>query len=139
MTDDEALQAALQAEHAAIYGYGVLGARLDTVTRRAAQAAFDAHRALRDSLAARLRERGVMPATPLAAYDVTVADPAAALLLAVHLEQAVAVRWRDLVASTGDSRLRVLAVDALRGAAVRAAQWRQRAGVRPATVALPGS
>jgi hypothetical protein len=129
----------LEAEHAAVYGYGVLGARLDEDTRRLALLAYDSHRARRDQLAARLRERGGDPAPPPPAYDVAVASPADALALAVRLEEGLAQRWRDLVAGTDERPLRELAVAGLQECAVRAAQWRTRAGTAPATVALPGS
>lgn len=133
------LTALLEAEHAVVYGYGVLGARLDEDTRRLALLAYDSHRARRDQLAARLRERGGDPEPPPPAYDVAVATTADALALAVRLEEGLAQRWRDLVAGTDERPLRQLAVAGLTECAVRAAQWRRRAGVSPATVALPGT
>ncbi|MGC3005519.1 DUF4439 domain-containing protein, partial [Streptomyces sp. G35A] len=45
-----ALQAALAAEHAAVYGYGVVGGRIGKDRRAEARAAYDAHRARRDAL-----------------------------------------------------------------------------------------
>jgi len=135
----ELLTVLLEAEHAAVYGYGVLGARLDESTRTAARGAYDAHRARRDALAAALRARGVVPPTTRPAYDVAVSGRGQALALAVRLEEGLAVRWRDLVGGTDDRELRRLAVGALQEAAVRAAAWRQLAGRRPTTVALPGT
>jgi hypothetical protein len=129
----------LEAEHAVVYGYGVLGARLDEDTRRLALLAYDSHRARRDQLAARLRERGGDPEPPPPAYDVTVTAAQDALALAVRLEEGLALRWRDLVAGTDERLLRELAVAGLQECAVRAAQWRRRAGTTPATVALPGT
>lgn len=129
----------LEAEHAAVYGYGVLGARLDEATRRLALLAYDSHRARRDQLAARLRERDGNPEPPPPAYDVTVAGPVDALALAVRLEEGLALRWRDLVAGTDERPLRELALAGLQECAVRAAQWRRRAGTTPVTVALPGT
>jgi len=139
-TDDEValLTSLLAAEHAAAYGYGVLGARLDPAGRPAAQAALTAARASRDTLAGLLRDRGVDPPGPLPVYDVAVAGRPEALALAVELEQGLAVRWHDLVGGTDDRRLRRLGVDGLSAAAVRASSWRLLAGQRPATVALPG-
>jgi hypothetical protein len=132
------LTALVEAEHAAVYGYGVLGARLDEDTRQLARTASDAHRASRDVLSALLRDRGepVPPTEP--GYDIAVSGPADALTLAVRLEEGLSVRWRDLVAETDDLPLRRLGIDGLSAAAVRAAQWRLRLGVRPPTVALPG-
>lgn len=140
LEDDVALLTALlTAEHAAIYGYGVLGARLETGPRRAAQVAVDSHRGRRDALAALLRDRDAPTPGPSAAYDVSVSGSADALALAVRLEQGLSVRWRDLVTGTDDPSLRRLGVDALVETAVRAASWRLLLGLRPPTVALPGT
>jgi hypothetical protein len=133
------LLALVEAEHAAVYAYGVLGARLDDTRRRAAQLAYDSHRARRDQVVAALQAAGGRPPAPLASYDVTVATPAEALALAVRIEEGLALRWRDLVGETDDRALRSLAVAGLQESAVRATQWRQRAGITPPTVALPGT
>lgn len=129
----------LEATHAAVYGYGVLGARLDEQPRHLARLAYDSHRARRDALVARLAERGGDPEPPPPAYGVSVVSADQARALAVRLEEGLAVRWRDLVAGTDDRQLRELAVAGLQECAVRAAQWRELAGVAPATVALPGT
>jgi len=135
----ELLATLLRAAHATVYGYGVLGARLDEASRRAALAAVDGHRARRDQLVTRLRQRGAPVPVSEPAYDISVPGPVEALALAVRLEEGMAVRWRDLVAGTDDPALRALATAGLTETAVRAARWRLRAGVRPATVALPGT
>ena len=133
----------LEAEHATVYGYGLLGARLDDAGRDRARQALDSHRARRDQLDRLLRERGAEPEPSEPAYDADVPGAEAALALAVRLEEGVAVRWRDLVTGTtpgpADAPLRSLAVAGLTECAVRAAQWRQAAGVTPSTVALPGT
>lgn len=129
----------LQAAHATVYGYGVLGARLDDERRTAALSAFDSHRARRDQLAGRLRDRQAPEPAAEPSYDVAVDGPAAALRLAVRLEEGMSVRWRDLVAGVDDAGLRALGVAGLTETAVRAAQWRRLAGMRPTTVALPGA
>ena len=129
----------LEAEHAAVYGYGVLGARLDEQTRRAALAAFDVHRARRDAVAAQLRTRGAEPQPGLPAYDVAVADAPGAVALAVRLEEGMALRWRDLVGGTDDRDLRRFAAAGLTAAAVRATGWRTAVGAGPRTAALPGT
>ena len=133
------LTALVEAQHAAVYGYGVLGARLDEELRRQARAASDVHRAARDALSARLRDRGAPVPASLPAYDVEVADAPGALALAVRIEEGLGVRWRDLVAGTDDPALRRLAVEGLTQAAVRAAQWRRLAGAGAPTVAFPGT
>jgi hypothetical protein len=135
----ERLLALVEAEHAAVYGYGVVGARLDDADRRTALAAYDSHRSRRDQVEAALRAAGGSPPAPLAAYDVAVANRSEALALAVRLEEGLSLRWRDLVSATDDAQLRRLAIAGLQETAVRAASWRQRAGVRPVTVALPGT
>jgi hypothetical protein len=138
-TEDRLLTALLEATHAALYGYGVLGARLDDVSRPAAQSAAASLRAWRDRLEALLREREVDPPPPLVAYDVSVGGQPDALALAARLEDGLSVRFRDLVGSTDDNRLRRLAVDGLTETAVRAASWRWLLGERPPSVALPGT
>lgn len=139
MTEATALIDAMVTEHAAIYAYGVLGARLDDVTRKAALTAYNTHRARRDALAGVLRARALTVPAPAASYDVDVAGRAQALALAVRVETEVGVRWRDLIASTDDQALRRMAVTALQDCAVRATQWRRTTGVGPVTVPLPGT
>jgi hypothetical protein len=119
-----ALQAALRAEHAAVYGYGVVGGRIQQARRAEAQAAYDAHRARRDELARTVRDLGGTPDAAAAAYALPfhVTDSAAAVRLAAELEERVAGVYADLVrASTGERR--GLAAGALREAAVRAVRW----------------
>ncbi len=129
----------LESAHAVVYGYGVLGARLDEATRRLALTAYDSHRARRDQLVARLTEQGGDPEPPPPAYEVVVRSADEALRLAVQLEEGMALRWRDLVAGTDDRALRQLALTGLQECALRATQWRRRAAIAPATVAFPGT
>lgn len=133
------LQALLSAEHAAIYGYGVVGGRLDDATRGTALAAYDSHRARRDQLEALLTAREATPEPAEAAYDVATSSAEQALALAVRIEEGLALRWRDLVGATDDPELRALGVAGLQETAVRAASWRRLAGDPQVTVALPGS
>lgn len=120
-----ALQAALAAEHAAVYGYGVVGGRIREGRRQEAKAAYDAHRARRDALAREVRDLGGTPVAASAAYALpfAVPDSAAAVQLAAELEDRVAGVYSDLVrAATGG--VRGTAAEALREAAVRAVRWR---------------
>ncbi|MER6632783.1 ferritin-like domain-containing protein [Streptomyces sp. NPDC000987] len=129
----QALQAALAAEHAAVYGYGVVGGRIGERRRADARSAYDAHRARRDMLVREVRDLGGTPAAAAAAYALPfpVPDPAAAVRLAAELEDRVAGVYSDLVrASAGE--LRRGAAEALREAAVRAVRWRGE------SVAFPG-
>ncbi len=138
-TADEALAAALRAEHAAIFGYGLVGARLDASTVTLAQQAEQAHRARRDTIVLRLTGRGVTAPPAESAYSLPgqVTDQAGALTLAIGIEERTAAAWRAalLAVSTDDRRI---AVDALTDCAVRATRLRRAAGRTPMTVAFPG-
>ncbi|MFE1786346.1 ferritin-like domain-containing protein [Streptomyces sp. NPDC059506] len=129
----DALQAALGAEHAAVYGYGVVGARLDGAGRDRAREAHTAHRARRDGLERTVRDLGGRPVAAAAAYSLPfpVPDAEAAVRLAAELENRVAAVYADLVRASEGGRRREAAA-ALREAAVRSARWR---GVG---VAFPG-
>nr|WSY51319.1 ferritin-like domain-containing protein [Streptomyces sp. NBC_00886] len=120
-----ALQAALAAEHAAVYGYGVVGGRIREGRRTEAKAAYDAHRARRDALVREVRDLGGKPVAASAAYALPfpVPDSAAAVQLAAELEDRVAGVYSDLVRATTDG-MRATATEALREAAVRAVRWR---------------
>ena len=89
---DEALAAALAAEHATIFGYGVAGARLAGQHLTAVREAEQVHRARRDTLLTRLIAASVQPpsAEPAYALPFPVTDAAGALRLAVHLEERTA-------------------------------------------------
>lgn len=129
----KALQAALGAEHAVVYGYGVVGGKIDDARRTEARAAYDAHRARRDELARAVRDLGGKPEASAAAYALPfqVKDSATAVRFAAELEERVAGVYSDLVrASAGDQRR--TAAEALREAAVRAVRWRGE------SVAFPG-
>ncbi|MET7290051.1 ferritin-like domain-containing protein [Streptomyces sp. NPDC005573] len=119
-----AFQAALAAEHAAVYGYGVVGGRIGGKRRAEAQAAYDAHRARRDALVRQVRDLGAAPVAANAAYALPypVTDPASAVRLAAHLEEGIAGVCSDLVRATSGAR-RGAAAAALREAAVRAVRW----------------
>ncbi|WP_328355738.1 ferritin-like domain-containing protein [Streptomyces sp. NBC_00445] len=131
--DLKALQAALAAEHAAVYGYGVVGGRIDEGRRTEARAAYDAHRARRDALARAVRELGGTPVAAAAGYALpfAVPDSSTAVRLAAELEDRVAGVYSDLVRATDGTRRRT-AAEALREAAVRAVRWRGE------SVAFPG-
>lgn len=128
-----AVQAALAAEHAAVYGYGLLGGHLDGRRGDAARAAYDGHRARRDALARTVRDRGGRPVASDAAYALpfAVADSSSAVRLAAVLEDRIAGAYADLVRATEGAR-REEAAGALREAAVRSARW------RGGNVAFPG-
>ncbi|WP_019058800.1 ferritin-like domain-containing protein [Streptomyces prunicolor] len=120
-----ALRAALAAEHAAVYGYGVVGGRIREGRRTEAKAAYDAHRARRDALVREVRDLGGTPVAASAAYALpfAVPDSAAAVRLAAELEDRVAGVYSDLVRASTEG-VRGTATEALREAAVRAVRWR---------------
>ncbi|WP_267244557.1 DUF4439 domain-containing protein [Streptomyces sp. PR69] len=129
----QAVQAALGAEHAAVYGYGVVGGRVGEDRAAEARTAYAAHRARRDSLARTARDLGGTPdaAAPAYALPFPVPDAAAAERLAAALEDRVAGVYSDLVRAA-EGPLRTEAARALREAAVRAVRW------RGSGVAFPG-
>ncbi|QXJ26889.1 DUF4439 domain-containing protein [Actinomadura graeca] len=131
-----ALQAALAAEHAAVYGYGVLGARLRGAQRQTARAVWDAHRAQRDRLTAIL---SVPPVAAAPAYRLpgSTASPRAAAQLAAALEESVGSAYVGLAGASSPD-LRYLAADGAQNAMARAARWRQAAGAPAPAAAFPG-
>lgn len=123
-TETDALQATLAAEHAAVWVYGLLGARTSRSSEpqlaATLRAAYDAHRERRDALTGELASLGATPVGSAPAYTApggidTGAGRAAA---ALALERACAETYAALVGSTtGDRRTRAAAM--LGDAAVR--------------------
>ncbi|HEY7224349.1 MAG TPA: ferritin-like domain-containing protein [Micromonosporaceae bacterium] len=136
----DALRAALAAEHAAIYGYGVAGAHLTGDTQKAARQAESVHRERRDEVALRIQEQGgaLVAAEPAYALPFPVSNDADAKRLAARLEEGTAGAWREALHGTEDDDRR-LALDALIDCAVMATRWREAAGISPLTVPFPGS
>ncbi len=137
MTAEERLSTVLAAEHAAIFGYGMVGAHLPNALRSEGVAAEQAHRDRRDALLLRLETAGQTPPPAEPTYELPeVTDGASAIQLAIELEERTAAAWRAALSDTVDSD-REFALDALIDCATRASHWRQAAG-RPATVPFPG-
>jgi hypothetical protein len=136
---DERLAEALVAEHAAIFGYGPVGAHLDAATVPLAHQAEAAHRSRRDAVAMRLLARGASApvAEPAYALPALVNDQTSALRLAILIEERTAAVWRAALLDTASVDRRI-AVDALVDCAIRATRLRRAAGITPATVAFPG-
>ncbi len=133
-----ALQHALEVEHAAIFGYGVVGAHLDDDAAELASECHAAHLLLRDEIAALVAAGGATPAAAAPAYDlpVRVGSARAAVRLAVLIEEDVAHAHADAVAATtGD--VRAFAIRALGATAVRAARWRGRSTPFPGLDGIP--
>ena len=124
ITVAKALQAALAAEHAAVFGYGVVGAHGGERYAAAANHDWNVHRAHRDQLIALLRQRKIDPvgAKPAYALPFNVDGPETAARLAAHLEDGLASAYLLLVATT-DPKLRSLGARMLRDATVRGTRW----------------
>jgi aryl-alcohol dehydrogenase-like predicted oxidoreductase len=120
-----ALQRALEAEDAAIYGYGVAGAHLSGDSQATATQYWTDHRRARDTLTAMITALGATPAAAAAAYTLPfpVDNAASSTALAAQLEDGVTAAYLDLVAVT-DARLRTFGALAMQTAAGRAAHWR---------------
>jgi hypothetical protein len=128
-----ALQAALAAEQAAAYGYGVVGSHLHGAQAESAAADWVTHQAAADKLDGMLAAAGISGTPAGVAYQLPAAvrTPAAATALAAALEDQVTGAYLDLVAH-GQPDQRMLGAQQARAAALRAARWRGR------TVAFPG-
>jgi hypothetical protein len=139
-TENAALREALAAEHAAVWGYGVVGAAPAVDARGPATAAETAHRDVRDSVTALLDERGADPVPAEGAYALPfpVLSAVDAAALAVVLEDGVAAAWVRVLDQAAERSVRERAVGWLSAAEVRAVAWRGAAGVTPVTSALPG-
>ncbi|HEV7657048.1 MAG TPA: ferritin-like domain-containing protein [Mycobacteriales bacterium] len=135
-----ALQTALAAEHAVIWGYGIVGARAGDPLQAAVRDADDAHRTRRDQTVTLITTYGGDPVPTESSYALPfpVTDRRSALRLAVHLEEGAAAAWRYTVAATDDVDVRRTALLALADAAVRATRWRVALPIAPATVPFPG-
>ena len=120
-----ALQAALAAENAAIFGYGVAGAHLTGSSQATAEQNWTGHNQARDTLTAMISGLGAGPAAAQASYQLPfrVHNPASARALAAHLEDGVTRAYLGLVA-VSDQRLRHFGAMAMQDAAQRAAFWR---------------
>jgi Domain of unknown function (DUF4439) len=139
-TETAALREALAAEHAAVWGYGVVGAALEVEARPPATAAETTHRDVRDRVTALLEERGADPVPAEGAYSLPfpVLSAVDAAALAVVLEDGVAAAWVRVLDQAADRAVREVAVSCLSSAEARAVSWRGAAGTTPVTTAFPG-
>jgi hypothetical protein len=128
-----ALQAALAAENAAIFGYGVAGAHLSGTRKTAAEQDWTGHNEARDTLTAMISALGATPVAAQAFYRLPFAvhDASTATALAAYLEDGVTRAYLELVAVIGE-KLRTFGALAMQTSAQRAAFW------RGTTQAFPG-
>ncbi|MDT4941633.1 MAG: hypothetical protein QOJ34_1722 [Pseudonocardiales bacterium] len=144
---ETAWQGALAAEEQAVFGYGLLGARLTGPHRERALTCLTDHEALRDATRAALAAAGLPPVPPAADYPALypVAGPAAARALAARLEDDCAAAWRYLYLEAASDRsapgsaLREAAQQGLTDSAVRSTQWRLLVSPGRATRPFPGT
>jgi hypothetical protein len=136
-TGTAALQGALAAEHAAVYGYGVAGAMLTGAALAQARAGWTAHQVARDTLQAMLTRLGSTPVAASPAYELpfAVTGPASARELAAALENGVTRAYLALVA-VNDPALRAFGAKSMQISANRATAW---SGITVAFPGMPGS
>jgi hypothetical protein len=146
LSDDatrEAVTAALAAEHAAIWAYGLVSAFLPATVGSDLAAAALVHRERRDALVGLLEAAG-LPAPPAAAAYRTpapVTDTPSAAALLVVAESDVAAAWRAVCERTeavDGGALRTLGIDAMVAAATVGVRWRRLAGTEPVVPVFPG-
>ncbi len=126
----DALQGCLAAEHAAVYGYGVLGGVLagttapDSADQVLAAATYVEHRRRRDDLTALITSRETEPVAADPAYEISgkVATPAQCRALARLLEDRCAQTYADAVSRCVGSD-RELTARGLTASALRLVSW----------------
>ena len=129
----QAMQAALAAENAAIFGYGVAGAHLSGTRKTAAEQDWTGHTEARDTLTTMVSALGAAPVAAQAYYRLPFAvhNATTATALAAYLEDGVTRAYLGLVAVSGE-KWRTFGALAMQASAQRAAFW------RGTTQAFPG-
>ncbi len=143
----DGLQRVLAAQHAAVFGYPVIGVHAGTDAL--AQLARDleaAHRLTRDQLAAQLVGLGAEPVAADVEYQppVPITQAGAPARWAVRLEEAAAAGYRYLLrcavqAGTPGDPVRSQAYAGLAGAAAAGSSWQQLLTPATPTVPFPGT
>jgi len=120
----QAMQAALAGEHAAVYVYGVIGARVSPSSAptlwNQVHTAYAAHRGRRDQLLTMVRAAAAQPVAAEVSYVLPNPARTATQLIgaSLDLERRCCAVYADMVASTSGAS-RQWAIDALCEAAVR--------------------
>jgi len=135
-----ALFDALAAEHAAIYGYGLVSAHVMPDDNALVSEALAQHRDRREAVVALMNERSLKIPLPAAGYQLpmVVNNASNAAKLAVRMESDCAVAWRAVLEQTDSDQDREFGTKALTQCAVLAARWRRVLGAWPVTEAFPG-
>lgn len=141
----QALRTALNAEHAAVWTYGLATAFAGTPQVSSAIGdATEVHEGHRDEAQRLIRGGGgsAPVAAPSYALPQQVTDQTSMVRVLITAEQECQVGWRSVLENTepdeGDPAIRRTALDALTSAASRATRWRITIGENPAAVSLPG-
>lgn len=122
-TGTQDLQVALEAEYAAVFAWGLIGAQTTEDRRALARAALARHEAARTWLRQQYVDAGQTAPAAAAAYDTgRVTDPGAAAALAMRVELACVPAWSK-VAASGDAAQRAYAAAQAQADAVRAMAW----------------
>jgi len=131
MSPEQAWQATLRNEYAAVYGYGIVGGRLGPEVA-AAQRALAAHQERRDHCIERLLALGAEPEPAAAGYDpaTPVRTDAQARALAVDIERTCSAGYLDLVAQL-DARTRRAGTGWLQDSAIQQTLWSGRPPALP--------
>lgn len=135
-----ALFDALAAEHAAIYGYGLVSAHVMPDENELVSESLAQHRDRREAAVALTNEQSVKAPLPAAGYQLpmVVSNAKNAAKLAVRLETDCAMAWRAVLEQTDTDKNREFGTTALTQCAVLAARWRAVLGAWPVTEAFPG-
>ncbi len=138
--EQQALIDALDAEYAAVFAYGIVGAFSNPDRANLVAANTAAHRARRNATIDALTAASVTAPEPQAGYTVPfpVVDPVSAAQLAATVEAETAVAWRSVIERAQSEHTRGVGIDALTEAAVRLANWRMILGTAPPTMPFPG-
>ena len=136
MTEVDALQTTLEAEHAAVYVLGLLGSRTSQGAEAplydALRAAYETHRERRDLLIGQIAAMGAVPRPAASAYTAPMGldTTDARYRSALELERACARTYAALVgSSTGPTRAE--AIDLLNDAAARELSFRGNPEIFP--------
>lgn len=138
MTEVDALQTTLAAEHAAVFVLGALGGRTSRSATPdlfdAVSSAYAAHRARRDTLTREIRDLGATPVAAEAAYELPrlLETPEQVTRAALEVERGCATTYAWLVANAA-GRVRRQAIAALNEAAVRELVFRGTPEMFPGT------
>lgn len=138
--DQGPLSRALEAEFAAIFGYGVVSAYISGSRNSSVAKVWSAHRSRRNRLIKFMRANELTPPEPELAYTSKkeVWDSLTATQLAARIEEDCTVAWFQALQSCISPDSRKLAMQALLSCVEWVARWRMAAGTTPAVDPLPG-